>query len=98
MAAMSAEIISLQAWRRQHCARPEPETRSEDRPVSLPLLLPTWPYGWLQPMLVEVDVGMIAELFALTPPPRADRHPRQSAAIHRLVREPAAQGKAVGNR
>jgi hypothetical protein len=95
---MSAEIISLQAWRQQHCAHHEPEARSEDRPVSVPFLLPTWPYGWLQPMLVEVDMGLIAELFALTPLPRTDRHPRQSAAIHRLVREPVAQGKAAGNR
>jgi hypothetical protein len=49
---MSAEIIDLRAWRREHRA---PETTF----VSVPLLLPTWPWGWLQPVLVEVDLGII---------------------------------------
>ena len=49
---MSAEIIDLCAWRRERRA---PETTF----VSVPLLLPTWPWGWLQPVLVEVDLGII---------------------------------------
>lgn len=104
---MSAEIVSLQAWRRQHCAHRQPEQSA----VSVPFLVPTWPCGWLQPMLVEIDVGVIAEFGALAvrfadqtgfgelfypnPPPRPDRQRRQSAAIHRLFRASAAQGKAV---
>jgi hypothetical protein len=58
---MSAEIISLEAWRRRHCAAEEPTNRS----VTIPCLLPTWPWLWLQPTLVEIDVGMIAEFGAL---------------------------------
>lgn len=90
---MSAEIVSLQAWRRRHSEHREPESH----PVSLPCLLPTWPYGWLQPVLVDIDVRMIAEfgMFAaciagqvnlggsvrhdLSPRPAQDR--RRSAAI-----------------
>jgi hypothetical protein len=53
---MSAEIVSLQAWRRRHSEHREPESHS----VSFPCLLPTWPYGWLQPVLVDVGVKMIA--------------------------------------
>jgi hypothetical protein len=49
---MSAEIIDLHAWRREHRA---PETMF----VSIPFLLPTWPWGWLQPVVVEVDLGMM---------------------------------------
>jgi hypothetical protein len=44
---MSAEIIDLRAWRREHLA-------PERTLVSLLLLLPAWPWGWLQPVLVEV--------------------------------------------
>ena len=45
---MSAQIIDLHAWRREH-RPPEPTF------VSVPFLLPTWPWGWLQPVVVEVD-------------------------------------------
>jgi hypothetical protein len=48
---MSAEIIDFRTWCREHRA---PETTS----ISFPLLLPTWPWGWLQPVLLEVDVGI----------------------------------------
>ena len=48
---MSAEIIDLQAWRR--------ERRSEQRSVGheavrIPILAPTWPWGWLLPVLIEM--------------------------------------------
>jgi hypothetical protein len=56
---MSAEIISLQAWRSEYH---EPANRS----VNFSLLLPTWPYGWLRPMLVEIDVGRLAAFGART--------------------------------
>ena len=62
-------------------------------------------------MLVEVDVGLIAEfgvlaarfadqtgfggLFYADPPPLPEQHGRQSAAIHRLFRTPSPQGKAA---
>jgi hypothetical protein len=49
---MSAEIINLRAWRRAHRTH-------ETTFVSVPLLLPTWPWGWLQPVLVEVDLGIM---------------------------------------
>lgn len=90
---MSAKIVSLQAWRRRHSGHSEPESHS----VSFPCLLPTWPYGWLQPMLVEVDVRMIAKfgMFAACiagqanpggsarhdPSPRPAQDRRRSAAI-----------------
>jgi hypothetical protein len=48
---MSAEIIDFQAWRRAHRA-------SEPRFARIPFLVPTWPWGWLQPALVEVEFGM----------------------------------------
>jgi hypothetical protein len=98
---MSAEIVSLQAWRRQHGAHQEPEAGA----VSVPLLVPTWPCGWLQPMWLEIDVAMIAQLGVLAaglgglfypaPPPRPARPRCRSAAIHRLFRAPAPQGKAA---
>ena len=46
---MSAEVIDLRAWRR---ARREPERKQ----VKIPLLVPSWPWGWLQPVLVEVTI------------------------------------------
>ena len=53
---MSADIISLQEWRRKHCEHHQHETM----PVSFPFILPTWPSGRLLPMLVEIAVSMIA--------------------------------------
>ncbi len=47
---MSADIIDFRAWCREHKA---PETTA----ISIPLLLPTWPWGWLQPVLLELSVG-----------------------------------------
>jgi hypothetical protein len=49
---MSAQIIDLHAWRREH-RPPEPIF------VSVPFLLPTWPWGWLKPVVVEVDLGLM---------------------------------------
>jgi hypothetical protein len=46
---MSAEIIDLCAWRREH--RPV-----EHAPVKIPLLVPTWPWGWLLPVLIEMTI------------------------------------------
>ena len=37
---MSAQIIDLRAWRREHRA-------PERRVANIRLLLPTWPWGWL---------------------------------------------------
>jgi hypothetical protein len=46
---MSAEIIDLRAWRREH--------RSVERtPVKFPFLVPTWPWGWLLPVLMEITL------------------------------------------
>ena len=56
---MSAKIIDLGAWRREHRA-------PKKTCVSVPLLLPTWPWGWLQPVLVEVDLGIMTD--GPTPP------------------------------
>jgi hypothetical protein len=50
---MSAEIINLHAWRRERNRVPKTTF------VSIPFLLPTWPWGWLQPVVVEVDLGMM---------------------------------------
>jgi hypothetical protein len=57
---MSAEIIDFCAWRREHRA---PEATS----VSVPVLLPTWPWGWLLPSLVDLDLGILTDSPA---PPR----------------------------
>lgn len=46
---MSAEIVDLRAWRREH--RP-----LEHSLVKFPLLLPTWPWGWLLPVLIEMTI------------------------------------------
>jgi hypothetical protein len=54
---MSAEIIDLRAWRQEHRETQEPETRL----ISVPFLLPTWPWGWLQPVLLEVAVGIVED-------------------------------------
>ena len=64
---MSAEIIDLHTWR---CAHRAPEMA----PVTVPVLLPTWPWGWLQPTLFEVDVGMTTDSHtpARTAPDRAN--------------------------
>ena len=51
---MSAEIIDLGAWRREHRA-------PKKTCVSVPLLLPTWPWGWLQPVLVDIDLGIMTD-------------------------------------
>jgi hypothetical protein len=107
---MSAEIISLEAWRRGHCAQHEPEQRA----LTIPFLLPTWPCGWLQPMLVEIDVRKIAEFGALaacaTGPMgfggflyrdhalRPDRDQGKSATVHQLFHAPAARAKAARDR
>jgi hypothetical protein len=107
---MSAEIISLEAWRRGHCVHHEPE-RS---PLRIPFLVPTWPYGWLQPMLVEIEVGKIAEFGVLaacaagqTRPGgffyrdralRADRDQGKSATVHQLFQAPSARAKAARDR
>lgn len=50
---MSAEIIDLRAWRRDH--RPE-QASVEHVPVKMPLLVPTWPWGWLLPVLIEMPL------------------------------------------
>jgi hypothetical protein len=57
---MSADIISLQEWRREHCEHHRHENMSVSVPFvfSVPFVLPTWPFGWLLPMLVEFDVSM----------------------------------------
>jgi hypothetical protein len=107
---MSAEIISLEVWRRGHCAHQEPE-RS---PLRIPFLVPTWPCGWLQPMLVEIDVGKIVELGALAACAagqtgsggffyrgralRADRDQGKSATVHQLFQAPIARAKAARDR
>jgi hypothetical protein len=49
---MSADIISLQEWRRKHCEH----HRHENMSVTFPFVLPTWPFGWLRPMLMEIEV------------------------------------------
>ena len=106
---MSAEIICLQAWRGSHRVQP-PANRS----VSFPLLLPTWPCGWLQPMLVEIDVGMIVEFGALATrfvgqtacggflhqesEPRLDLDHRKGAVIHRLFQAPATKERVARDR
>ncbi len=81
---MSAEIVSLQAWRRRHGEHHEPESRS----VRFPCLLPTWPYGWLQPMLVEIDVRMIAE-FGMFAAGIAGHANPGAPACHDLLPSPA---------
>ena len=63
---MQAEIIDFRAWRREHRA---PETTT----ISFPVLLPTWPWGWLQPMLLEVNVGVGSR--SLMPPSRSAQRP-----------------------
>jgi hypothetical protein len=108
---MSAEIISLHAWRREHREHREPETTS----VSVPFLLPTWPCGWLQPVLVEVDLGLISEFCGLvgnfadqagsgglpcretSPRPDWGQERPKSAAIHRLFQAPSVKGKVAGD-
>lgn len=45
---MSAEIIDLREWRRDH--RPLEQVLVKK---SLPLL-PTWPWGWFLPVLIEM--------------------------------------------
>ena len=45
--AVSAEIVDLHVWRREHKAR-------QHRLVTFPVLLPTWPWGWLLPVLAEM--------------------------------------------
>jgi hypothetical protein len=44
---MSAEIINLRAWRRAH-------RETERMQVNVPVLVPTWPWGWLAPVLIEI--------------------------------------------
>jgi hypothetical protein len=44
---MSAKIIDLRAWRLEHRA-------PERTQVNIPLLVPTWPWGWLAPVLIEI--------------------------------------------
>ena len=66
---MSADIISLQEWRREHREHHRHENehhRHENMSVSVPFVLPTWPFGWLLPMLVEIDVSIGACDLALT--------------------------------
>lgn len=79
---MSAEIIDLHAWR---CAHRAPEMA----PVTVPVLLPTWPWGWLQPTLFEVDVGMTTDspTPAHTVPDQANlgRRSRQSTGDGRIA-------------
>ena len=107
---MSADIISLQEWRRKHCEHHQHETMS----VSFPFILPTWPCGWLLPMLVEIDVSIIAAFGALATcfsgqtsggglsyldtEARPDRDNHKSAAIHRLFPAPAAKENIAPDR
>jgi len=79
---MSAEIIDLQAWRRAHCV-------AKTKSVSVPLLLPTWPWGWLQPVLVEVEVGMMTES------PRAARQAAAQANLGRRSHQNIWQSPAA---
>jgi hypothetical protein len=46
---MSAQIIDLRAWRREHRS-------AEPTPVKIPVLVPTWPWGWLLPVLIEMTL------------------------------------------
>jgi hypothetical protein len=39
---MTAEIISMAEWRRSHASRDQ---------IWIPILLPTWPWGWWRPKL-----------------------------------------------
>jgi hypothetical protein len=104
---MSAEIISLEAWRRRHCAHHEPQ---QNAALRIPFLVPTWPCGWLQPMLVEIDMSNIAEFGALAAcasqtrfgeflyrdrARRADRNQGKSATVHQLFQAPTARAKAA---
>jgi hypothetical protein len=104
---MSAEIISLEAWRREHSAHHEPEQNA----LKIPFFVPTWPCGWLQPMLVEIDVRQIAEFGALAACAagqtgfggllyrdralRPDRDQGKSATVHQLFQAPTARVKAA---
>jgi hypothetical protein len=90
---MSAEIISLEAWRRRHCAHHEPE----DSSVRVQFLVPTWPWLWLQPMLVEIDVGMVAE-FGIPATAASHMNHGKSASIHQLFHTPTALAKAARDR
>jgi hypothetical protein len=50
---MSAQIINLTEWRRAHQDRTPPS-----RPVrlSIPIIVPTWGWGWFTPVLCSMTV------------------------------------------
>jgi len=77
---VSAEIIDFHAWRRAHRA---PETALG----RIPFLVPTWPWGWLQPALVEVDLGMMT---GRSKSPCGER--RVTATADRLSLAPPSKG------
>ena len=79
---MSAEIIDFCAWRREHRA-------PEATPASVPVLLPTWPWGWLLPSLVDVDLGILTD----SPAPPREPAPSQSSAASRERRTAAPTGR-----
>lgn len=82
---MTAQIIDLGAWRRKHRA---PQTNA----MRIPFLLPTWPWGWLQPVLVEVEVAISTNN---TTPARGVV--RQNTALHpeRLIGVPPSSGRST---
>jgi hypothetical protein len=51
-------------------------------------MLPTWPYGWLQPVLVDIDVKMIAA-FGMFAACIAGQANLGSPACHDLAPRPA---------
>lgn len=48
---MSAQIISLAAWRE---ARLPPQPDFESQAMLFPVLLPSWPFGYLWPILTFI--------------------------------------------
>jgi hypothetical protein len=82
---MSADIIDFCAWRREHRA---PDTTF----VSVPLMLPTWPWGWLLPSLVDVDLGILTD--NPTPPREfADQANPGKLSHHNTLQSSAASGE-----
>jgi hypothetical protein len=51
---MSAQIISLAAWREARLPR---QADTESQPLLLPVLLPSWPFGYFWPILTFIRLS-----------------------------------------